>query len=139
MMQFPFEQFPGLSAVGSCRHAFAQRIPAADVSHDQAEMLKRLDAAHREIGNAIGGGAGPLISRGPFRRGFHEGRRPPRSPAIDQREALLQRVHSLRLVPLLFRLRRTRKNRLDTGAAWVGSDEWELVAEMLAGNSIFHL
>ena len=62
MMQFPFEQFPALSAVGICRHAFAQRIPGVDVSHDKAEMLKRLDAAHREIGNAIGVGDWPLFT-----------------------------------------------------------------------------
>ena len=62
MMQFPFEQFPALSAVGICRHAFAQRIPGVDVSHDKAEVLKRLDAAHREIRNAIGVGDWPLFT-----------------------------------------------------------------------------
>jgi copper oxidase (laccase) domain-containing protein len=56
MMQSPFEQFAALSAVGICRHAFAQRIPGIDVSHDKVEVLKRLDAAHREIRNAIGVG-----------------------------------------------------------------------------------
>ena len=58
-MQSPFEQFPALSAIGICRHAFAQRIPGIDVSHDKAEVLKRLDAAHREIRNAIGVGDWP--------------------------------------------------------------------------------
>jgi YfiH family protein len=53
-MHLPFEQFPALSAIKICRHVFAQRIPGIDVSHDKAEVLERLDAAHREIRNAIG-------------------------------------------------------------------------------------
>jgi copper oxidase (laccase) domain-containing protein len=61
-MQLPFEQFPALSALGICRHAFTQRIPDIDVSHDKAEVLNRLDAAHREIGNAIGVGDWPLFT-----------------------------------------------------------------------------
>ncbi len=61
-MQFPFEQFPALSAIGICRHAFAQRIPGIDVSHDKVEVLKRLDAAHRGIRNAIGVGDWPLFT-----------------------------------------------------------------------------
>jgi hypothetical protein len=86
MMNLPFEQFPALSATGICRHVFTQRIPGIDVSHDKAEVLKRLDAAHREIRNAIGIGDWPLFtaeqihgnkiavvgncSRGPVGRGF---------------------------------------------------------------------
>jgi copper oxidase (laccase) domain-containing protein len=62
MMQSPFEQFPALSAIGICRHAFAQRIPGIDVSHDKVEVLKRLDGAHREIRNAIGVGDWPLFT-----------------------------------------------------------------------------
>ena len=62
VMQLPFEQFPALSALGICRHAFTQRIPGIDVSHDKAEVLNRLDAAHREIGNAIGVGDWPLFT-----------------------------------------------------------------------------
>ena len=54
MVDLPFEQFPALSATGICRHAFAQRIPGIDVSHDKPEVLKRLDAAHRGIRNGIG-------------------------------------------------------------------------------------
>ena len=61
-MHSPFEQFPALSAIGSCRHVFTQRIPGIDVSHDKAEILKRLDAAHREIRNAIGIGDWPLFT-----------------------------------------------------------------------------
>jgi purine-nucleoside/S-methyl-5'-thioadenosine phosphorylase / adenosine deaminase len=59
-MQLPFEQFPALNAIEICRHAFSQRIPGIDVSHDKAEVLKRLDAAHREIRNAIGVGDWPF-------------------------------------------------------------------------------
>jgi hypothetical protein len=62
VMDLPFEQFPALSTVGICRHVFTQRIAAIDVSHDKAEMLKRLDAAHREIQNAIGIGDWPLFT-----------------------------------------------------------------------------
>jgi purine-nucleoside/S-methyl-5'-thioadenosine phosphorylase / adenosine deaminase len=61
-MDLPFEQFPALSAIGVCRHVFTQRIPGIDVSHDKPEVLKRLDAAHREIGNAIGVGDWPLVT-----------------------------------------------------------------------------
>jgi polyphenol oxidase len=62
LMQSPFDQFSALSAIGICRHAFTQRIPGIDVSHDKAEVLKRLDAAHREIRDAIGVGDWPLFT-----------------------------------------------------------------------------
>src|SRR5438876_9227180 len=61
-MQLPFEQFPALSAIGTCRHVFTQRIPGILVSHDKGEVLTRLDAAHREIRNAIGVGDWPLLT-----------------------------------------------------------------------------
>ena len=61
-MQLPFEQFPALSAIEICRHAFTQRIPGIDVSHNKAEVLKLLEAAHREIRNAIGVGDWPLFT-----------------------------------------------------------------------------
>jgi copper oxidase (laccase) domain-containing protein len=61
-MELPFEQFPALSAIGICRHIFIQRIPGIDVSHDKAEVLERLDAAHREIRNATGFGDWPLFT-----------------------------------------------------------------------------
>jgi polyphenol oxidase len=61
-MDLPFEQFPALSAIGICRHAFIQRIPGIDVSHDKAEVLERLDAAHCEIRNATGFGNWPLFT-----------------------------------------------------------------------------
>jgi len=62
MMDLPFEQFPELSAIEICRHVFTQRIPGIDVLHDKPEVLKRLDAAHREIRNAIGIGDWPLFT-----------------------------------------------------------------------------
>ena len=62
MLHFPFEQFPAVSAIGICRHVFTQRIPDINVSHDKAEVLNRLDAAHREIRNAIGVGDWPLFT-----------------------------------------------------------------------------
>jgi hypothetical protein len=61
-MNLPFEQFPALSAIGICRHVFIQRIPGVDVSHAKAEVLERLDAAHREIRNATGFGDWPLFT-----------------------------------------------------------------------------
>jgi len=61
-MHLPFEQFPALSAIGICRHVFIQRIPGIDVSHAKAEVLERLDAAHREIRNATGFGNWPLFT-----------------------------------------------------------------------------
>jgi copper oxidase (laccase) domain-containing protein len=61
-MHLPFEQFRALSAIKICRHVFAQRIPGIDVSHDKAEVLERLDAAHREIRNATGFGDWPLFT-----------------------------------------------------------------------------
>ena len=61
-MHLPFEQFRALSAIGICRHVFIQRIPGIDVSHDKAEVLERLDTAHREIRNATGFGDWPLFT-----------------------------------------------------------------------------
>jgi copper oxidase (laccase) domain-containing protein len=61
-MDLPFEQFPALSAIGICRQVFIQRIPGIDVSHDKAEVLERLDAAHREIRNETGFGDWPLFT-----------------------------------------------------------------------------
>src|SRR6266403_2530077 len=61
-MDLPFEQFPALSVIGICRHVFIQRIPGIDVSHDKAEVLERLDTAHREIRNATGFGNWPLFT-----------------------------------------------------------------------------
>jgi copper oxidase (laccase) domain-containing protein len=62
MMDLPFEQFPALSAIEICDHAFTQRIPGIDVLHHKPEVLKRLDAAHREIRNTGGMGNWPLVT-----------------------------------------------------------------------------
>jgi polyphenol oxidase len=61
-MHLPFEQFPALNAIEICRHVFTRRISGIDVSHDKAEVLKRLYAAHREIRNAIGIGDWPFFT-----------------------------------------------------------------------------
>lgn len=56
------EYFPALQAIKFCRHAFIERIPGIDVSHDKAEALKRLDAVHREMRREIGMGDWPLLT-----------------------------------------------------------------------------
>ena len=61
-MQLLFEQFPALRGIRICRHVFTQRIPGVDVSEDKAEVLKRLEAAHREIRRTIGVGDWPLVT-----------------------------------------------------------------------------
>jgi copper oxidase (laccase) domain-containing protein len=61
-MHLPFEQFPALSAIKICRHVFTHRIPGINVSHNKAEVLERLDAAHREICNTIGIADWPLFT-----------------------------------------------------------------------------
>ena len=58
----PVEFFPALSAIDICRHAFIQRIPGIDVSHDKAEALKKLDAVHREARREIGMADWPLLT-----------------------------------------------------------------------------
>ena len=45
-----------------CRHTFIERVPGIDVSHDKAEVLKRLDAAHREARREVGVGDLPLLT-----------------------------------------------------------------------------
>jgi copper oxidase (laccase) domain-containing protein len=61
-MHFSFQQFPALNAIGICRHVFTQRIRGVDVSNDKAEVLERLEAAHREIRNTVGMGDWPLFT-----------------------------------------------------------------------------
>ena len=58
----PVEYFPALQAITFCRHAFIERIPGVDVSHDKAEALKRLDVVHREIRREIGMAGWPLLT-----------------------------------------------------------------------------
>jgi copper oxidase (laccase) domain-containing protein len=62
MQQLPVEQFPALNSISICRHAFTRRIPGIDVTHDKAEVLRRLDAAHREIRREIGLEDWPLLT-----------------------------------------------------------------------------
>ena len=62
IQRFPFEQFPALNATSICRHVFTRRIPGVDVSHDKAEALRRLDAAHLEIRREIGMADWPLLT-----------------------------------------------------------------------------
>ncbi|HEV3148792.1 MAG TPA: polyphenol oxidase family protein, partial [Chthoniobacterales bacterium] len=45
-----------------CRHVFTRRFPGIDVSHDKAEALRRLEAAHREIRCAIGINDWPVLT-----------------------------------------------------------------------------
>ncbi len=59
---FPFERFEELTAVPDCVHAFTRRIPDIDVTHDKPEVLRRLDAAHREIRRQIGLETWPLLT-----------------------------------------------------------------------------
>jgi len=58
----PVEFFPALTATNVCRHAFIERIPGIDVSHDKAEVLKRLDAVHREARREVGMADWPLLT-----------------------------------------------------------------------------
>ena len=56
------ELFPALEVIKNIRHGFVERISGIDVSHDKAEVLKRLDAAHREIRREIGMADWPLLT-----------------------------------------------------------------------------
>jgi len=60
--EVPIEYFPALRDIRFCRHAFIERIPGIDVSHDKAEALKRLDAVHRKIRREIGMAEWPLLT-----------------------------------------------------------------------------
>jgi polyphenol oxidase len=57
-----FERFDALSVLPNSVHAFTRRIPDIDVSHDKAEALRRLDAAHLEIRREIGMADWPLLT-----------------------------------------------------------------------------
>ena len=56
------EQFPALARIDGVRHVFARRIPGIDVSHDKAETVRRLDAAHAEIRQSYGLADWPLLT-----------------------------------------------------------------------------
>ena len=56
------EHFPALQRLAGVRHAFIKRMAGIDVSHDKAEALRRLDAAHRAIRESLGMGGWPLVT-----------------------------------------------------------------------------
>ena len=58
----PVEYFPALTAIKICRHAFIERIPEIDVSHDKAEALKALEVVHGEARREIGMAGWPLLT-----------------------------------------------------------------------------
>ena len=58
----PVEFFPALTAIKICRHAFIERIPGIDVSHDKAEALKALEVVHREARREMGMTDWPLLT-----------------------------------------------------------------------------
>ena len=60
--QVSVEQYPALSNTGVVRHAFITRVPGIDVSHDKAEALKRLEAAHCEVRRSIDVADWPLLT-----------------------------------------------------------------------------
>jgi copper oxidase (laccase) domain-containing protein len=51
----PIERFAALDQLG-CRHGFVRRIPGIEVSHNKAEALDNLDAAHTRAREVIGMG-----------------------------------------------------------------------------------
>ena len=62
MQPLPIEHFGALTQLPHCRHVFTKRFPGIDVSHDKAEALRRLEAAHREIRRAIGFSDWPVLT-----------------------------------------------------------------------------
>lgn len=62
MQPLAIEHFGALTQLPHCRHVFTRRFPGIDVSHDKAEALRRLEAAHREIRRAIGVSAWPVLT-----------------------------------------------------------------------------
>jgi copper oxidase (laccase) domain-containing protein len=56
------ERFSALTAIPECRHAFIGRIPGIEVSYDKAEVLARLDVAHRKIRTSLSMDRGPLLT-----------------------------------------------------------------------------
>jgi len=56
------EHFAVLDAIRAIRHGFIERIPDIDVSHEKGEVLKRLEAVHREARRELGMGDWPLLT-----------------------------------------------------------------------------
>ena len=61
-MRAPVEFFLALTDINVCRHAFIERIPGIDVSHDKAEALKALEVVHRAARREIGMADWPLLT-----------------------------------------------------------------------------
>ncbi len=61
-MHLPFEKFPALTSIGTCRHVFTQRIPGIDVADEKPRVLERLESAHHEIRKTMGLGDWPLFT-----------------------------------------------------------------------------
>ena len=62
MQPLPIEHFGALTQLPHCRHVFTRRFPGIDVTHDKAEVLRRLDTAHREVRRAIGVSDWPVLT-----------------------------------------------------------------------------
>ena len=60
--RLPVEHFPALDALAVCRSAFITRIPGIDVRAEKAQVLDRLETAHREVRDALGMQTWPLIT-----------------------------------------------------------------------------
>jgi len=56
------ERFAVLDAIRGIRHGFIERIPDIDVSHEKAEVVKRLEAVHREARRELGMADWPLLT-----------------------------------------------------------------------------
>jgi copper oxidase (laccase) domain-containing protein len=60
--RFHIELFPALKVIKNIRHGFVERIPGIDVSHEKAEVLKRLEAVHRNARRELGMADWPLLT-----------------------------------------------------------------------------
>jgi copper oxidase (laccase) domain-containing protein len=58
----PIEHFRALDAIRVCRGAFVKRVPGIEVTDGKAEVLRRLDAAHRAARNSLGMATWPLLT-----------------------------------------------------------------------------
>jgi copper oxidase (laccase) domain-containing protein len=56
------ERFAVLDAIRGIRHGFIERIPDIGVSHEKAEVVKRLEAVHREARRELGMADWPLLT-----------------------------------------------------------------------------
>jgi copper oxidase (laccase) domain-containing protein len=56
------ELFHALKVIKNIRHGFVERIPGSDVSHEKADVLKRLEAVHRDARRELGMADWPLLT-----------------------------------------------------------------------------